>query len=1479
MWAQTPGTPGYRRAFGEWVAAGWVDVPEAEAADAAEAAAETAEAAAESARETLTDAARVRDDVMHAYSEAFEREWGLLPLPEDCEYAARECAEFAKTLAACVTDVEASACEAAWEDSGAEDAWTEAEEEHDGRCMAAAESLFEAAEALTGHARTVARLTAVQVQRGHLAAAVDVDQDQPEPAPVEAEDPYPALVGPLPFSPEQVVEELEPGYERVIQWGTEWRMRSDHRGRVIEVYWVGTPPEQRHACDISRAHALETAIRCRSFSSVAFVPGALELVGLWDTTKVRCEMCESGWAWGRGDSPKLKIRVGGRYEVAVCNGRFHGGLLGLAPEEFTDGYKHVDQENAALVAYAAWVGGTGEKPLTVAEREAAKPPKKPQTAVSRPASAVKVGDIEFSADKRSATLSGHAYALTVSGRDYDVVHVASGERLTVEANAKGVRALPMAKRALLADAIARGQVLAAAVPEQPQPAVIPAQREAQRDPQPQEEQPDNVQEQLRAGVEAWRLPVDSQGRTVKVGMLAVQDFFEQTHARRVVRVYQNGNWLAEMVSDRDGSVTSDHTNRLAVVTQEQVDALVSVDVEDAGYRGRITQALVSQHAGQFRVVCQCEDGMEVCEPGHSRKIAWRATVEEARELWEQHCSAHTAAPVEETTDTAEIPAQRPGLYAPVVQHEEREGADAEECRAGGHRYVWLCVEAEGVARILRSYLTCACMGEKLGNFGRSGPSMSQGTQRKPLGIRDASTASALGVAQRNDHSIAGPWAVVSDTLKRAPVRWDHEVPAPAVIDPNSTAQRRRSAVPEHAAPCSKPSAWKMICGGGEVFNLVVPQPSKPAVAVDTCEPAVTEEDADIVIRHTHENGTTVEGSSKGDGVWEALKPLGWTYRRNPGIFIRGSRYKSGDRWKIDRAAKAVRVLGWSCAVVIEETMTFAQREAARVDAAEDRAERFEDRAGRAAAASQTAREVSDKISERFWMGQPILVGHHSEGRARRDQERMHNAMRRSIAEGERAGYWADRAQAAEAYERYRKNPGRTLRRIEKLEAERRGVLRQRDGDRYKAGRLRNPWWTEPSAERRAELDRLIAEYDEELTYWAEVIKEAERRGFKVWGKPDFVKGDFVRYRGTWYEVTRVNAKSLTIPHIHAAYDGGTVGAVGGCRVVTVAATATTRHKGSTYTAGYNDGVTDRMSAVQMAAALAGEPIPDDPRDVRSEPAADETEISGVEGQALAVLPDTETGPGGMEAWENEGGACEGITAPAAPLVICGGLFTPTAPKRQLNTGRRYWDSGARVTLDGRAGRTRQSDIKRGVRVVWDDGGELCATWEDPCALWLEGTEQPAPYVKPAHYGTDDFYLAPPAPKPYVRPDFYDDGDYLLAPPVVVAEPDPLEELRRELEELRADVETWAEDVAALAVAEAERVVADVARDLRAAELLELRREAAAVREELLEVVPVPVPTRVRPVRRALTAAAGWAVGLGSLAAAGFAEGWAEGMRQ
>ena len=42
------------------------------------------------------------------------------------------------------------------------------------------------------------------------------------------------------------------------------------------------------------------------------------------------------------------------------------------------------------------------------------------------------------------------------------------------------------------------------------------------------------------------------------------------------------------------------------------------------------------------------------------------------------------------------------------------------------------------------------------------------------------------------------------------------------------------------------------------------------------------------------------------------------------------------------------------------------------------------------------------------MGQPILVGHHSEGRHRRDLKRIDNNMRKSVEESEKVDYFQSR---------------------------------------------------------------------------------------------------------------------------------------------------------------------------------------------------------------------------------------------------------------------------------------------------------------------------------------------------------------------------------------------------------------------------------------------------------------------------------------
>jgi hypothetical protein len=80
--------------------------------------------------------------------------------------------------------------------------------------------------------------------------------------------------------------------------------------------------------------------------------------------------------------------------------------------------------------------------------------------------------------------------------------------------------------------------------------------------------------------------------------------------------------------------------------------------------------------------------------------------------------------------------------------------------------------------------------------------------------------------------------------------------------------------------------------------------------------------------------------------------------------------------------------------------------------AEDRAERFEDYSEARASDAESARKAVSAIADNIPLGQPILIGHHSERHARRDAEKIENGMRRAVKMWETSKYWEQRAAGA-----------------------------------------------------------------------------------------------------------------------------------------------------------------------------------------------------------------------------------------------------------------------------------------------------------------------------------------------------------------------------------------------------------------------------------------------------------------------------------
>lgn len=81
------------------------------------------------------------------------------------------------------------------------------------------------------------------------------------------------------------------------------------------------------------------------------------------------------------------------------------------------------------------------------------------------------------------------------------------------------------------------------------------------------------------------------------------------------------------------------------------------------------------------------------------------------------------------------------------------------------------------------------------------------------------------------------------------------------------------------------------------------------------------------------------------------------------------------------------------------------------DRVEARRERLEAQANKADAQSQSALNQGRSMFGAIPFGQPILVGHHSEGRDRRYRERAGNKMRQGFALMDRAAYYRSKAAA------------------------------------------------------------------------------------------------------------------------------------------------------------------------------------------------------------------------------------------------------------------------------------------------------------------------------------------------------------------------------------------------------------------------------------------------------------------------------------
>jgi len=272
----------------------------------------------------------------------------------------------------------------------------------------------------------------------------------------------------------------------------------------------------------------------------------------------------------------------------------------------------------------------------------------------------------------------------------------------------------------------------------------------------------------------------------------------------------------------------------------------------------------------------------------------------------------------------------------------------------------------------------------------------------------------------------------------------------------------------------------------------------------------------LALTHSHTEGTLLGGTERGDGSGPIAKAHRLRWSRALGCwYLPASRDRVAQLATLQ--ADALRAAGHEVTVSIDDTprpvdVAEADR-AARQDA---RVEALTCKAERAQAHAQSAARSADDASERLpWGGEPIKVGHHSEGRHRRDINRAHTTMRRALDAQAHAEVVDAKARAAATTTAARHNPVTVANRIATLEAIERSAARALSHA--------------SSPEVADRLEAKAAHLAEQLTYWRRVRGEQIATGHATDYGPGTVRpGDAVKIRGQWRRVARSNTKSVSV---------------------------------------------------------------------------------------------------------------------------------------------------------------------------------------------------------------------------------------------------------------------------------------------------------------------------------------------------------------
>lgn len=297
----------------------------------------------------------------------------------------------------------------------------------------------------------------------------------------------------------------------------------------------------------------------------------------------------------------------------------------------------------------------------------------------------------------------------------------------------------------------------------------------------------------------------------------------------------------------------------------------------------------------------------------------------------------------------------------------------------------------------------------------------------------------------------------------------------------------------------------------------------------------------LTITHTREDGTLIDGTTRGDGTNVVLKANGWRWSRQLGAwFVPQSRDHAPKAWKINATADALREAGHVVEVTIDDTARpAAVVEADKIARQADRVEALAAKADRKGAAADAAYARHEAAVDRLPPGgEPIKIGHHSEGRHRRDLGRAWSTMGTAVEARREAEDAQAAATTAAATTGARYNPVTVGNRIDKLRADIRKMERELTAPVFDMQTGYRRATEAEQARRDARLTPRIAEARDTLAYWEQVRAEQIADGtVTAYGPHNVAQGDAVQVaRGWWCRVVRANAKSVTVQTDHGWTD-------------------------------------------------------------------------------------------------------------------------------------------------------------------------------------------------------------------------------------------------------------------------------------------------------------------------------------------------------